>query len=145
MVKLRLESNADADSIDESGLTPLSWAVDGHNTALAAILIEKGAALNSKDKDGRTPLSWAADDGFMVKLLVEKGADVHAADKHGRTPLSWAATGGFHYSAVNLLLDHGAEPNSRDNNGDHHCYGPRWRERVAMIAIRWFKSYSKEH
>jgi hypothetical protein len=49
----------------------------------------------------------------VVRLLRENKADVDAKDGWGRTPLSWAAENG-HEAAVKLLLDKGAELETKD-------------------------------
>ncbi|UKZ51788.1 hypothetical protein TrVGV298_005552 [Trichoderma virens] len=116
---LLLDKGADLESKDnESGRTPLSWAVAGGHTATVQLLLDKGADLESKDNEpGRTPLSWAAAGGHTatVQLLLDKGANSETKDNEsGRTPLSWAAAGG-HTATVQLLLDKGANSETKDN------------------------------
>jgi ankyrin repeat protein len=57
VVKLLLEKGAELESKDDSGQTPLSWAVSGWGgKAVVKLLLENGANLESKDNSGHTPL-----------------------------------------------------------------------------------------
>jgi ankyrin repeat protein len=51
-----------------------------------------------------------------VKSLVEAGADINATTHRGATPLYVASQKG-HVSIVEYLLEHGANVNSRFQNG----------------------------
>ena len=53
----------------------------------------------------------------ILELLIEFGARVAARDASGRTALIYCASGP-HPETVRALLDHGADPNSRDG-GEH--------------------------
>ncbi len=65
---------------------------------------------------GDTPLHWSAHNGDarIVKMLLEAGADAEADDTvlYGGKPLHWASE--HEPESVHLLLDHGADPNSRN-------------------------------
>ncbi|KAN0068134.1 Ankyrin repeat-containing domain protein [Elaphomyces granulatus] len=142
VVKLLLQKGADLESEDcEYSQTPLSWATEKGHEAVVKLLLEKGANLESKDFSGCTPLLWPARDGHeaMVKLLLEKGAGLESKDKYSRTPLSlaaekwhgvvgglyrqtplsWAAESG-HEAVVRLLLENGADLESRDCGYGQH-------------------------
>ena len=50
---------AKADSKDNSGRTPLSWAAGRGHKDVVKLLVERGdVEADSKDKYGQTPLSW---------------------------------------------------------------------------------------
>jgi ankyrin repeat protein len=74
-VKLLLEKEANVESKDNDGKTPLLWAAWIGHEAVAKLLSEKGADVESKDINGNTPLSMAAWKGHkaVVKLLREGG------------------------------------------------------------------------
>ena len=112
---------AKADSKDDYGRTPLSWAAERGHEAVVKLLVERGdVEADSKDDRGRTPLSWAAGDGHeaVVKLLVERGdVEADSKDDRGRTPLSRAAGDG-HEAVVKLLVERGdVEADSKDDRG----------------------------
>ncbi|OBT54158.1 hypothetical protein VE04_10305 [Pseudogymnoascus sp. 24MN13] len=104
VVKLLIErDDVDANSEDNSGQTPLWWAIDSYHIveeseqeAVVKLLLERNVIPDSKNEDGRTPLSKAAGRGHkaIVKLLLERNdVDHNSEDKDGHTPLWWAAEG----------------------------------------------------
>ncbi|KAH9884883.1 ankyrin repeat-containing domain protein [Xylariomycetidae sp. FL2044] len=98
------------DDPDQSGATPLFWAVGGGggHLAIVSLLVRSGAALNHRDHTGRTVVSWAAGDGMsdVLRYLIGlRGIHVNLADENGRSPLSWAAGSG-RVDAVDILVRH---------------------------------------
>jgi ankyrin repeat protein len=97
---------------DES---PLMLAALKGLTDLCRQLITLGADVN---KPGWTPLHYAATNGHLatMDLLLEEHAYIDAASPNGTTPLMMAA----HYgtpAAVKLLLDGGADPGLKNEQG----------------------------
>ncbi|GMG13698.1 unnamed protein product [Aspergillus oryzae] len=117
IVTLLLENNADIDSRDESGQTPLSWAAENGHEAVVRLLLENNADIDSRDENGQTPLSRAAENGHeaVVRLLLENKVDIDSRDENGQTPLSLAAENG-HKAVVRLLLENNADIESKDND-----------------------------
>lgn len=71
---------ASANSKDEYGRTPLSWATENGNEEMVRILIDLGDKVDADSKDhyGRTPLSWAARNGYeaVARMLIDLGDKV---------------------------------------------------------------------
>ncbi len=128
-----LESDTiDINLRDETGQTPLQWAIRQRHEAVVRLLLEKGANFEAKDHygDSQIPLMWAAREGHeaVVRLLLEKGADIEGfeapdeiadglkLDEDARTPLGQAAQNG-HETVVRLLLEKGACIEGKAGNG----------------------------
>ncbi|KAI4519021.1 ankyrin, partial [Schizophyllum commune Loenen D] len=114
--------------------------MDSH-LRLARVLLDAGANIDSRTNSGSTPLHYAAQGRHLdvVRELINRGADVHARRiKDGSIPLHLAvaepslradARGSeratpSHFVAleklrevIRMLIEHGADPNTRDNQG----------------------------
>ncbi|XP_060077666.1 uncharacterized protein LOC132557186 [Ylistrum balloti] len=69
-----------------------------------------------KEGCDRGPSSFGRDYIRCCRMLVEKGASLDDQDKAGRTPLHWAVFS-KNVSFVNELLESGADPSIRDQDG----------------------------
>ncbi|CAH0600851.1 unnamed protein product [Chrysodeixis includens] len=87
-------------------------------------LVAAGCDVNFPGPDGMTALHVAAQHGSArVASLLLPHAHVDARDHGGWTPLVWAAEND-HAQVVRVLLQHGADPLSSDNEGNgavHWC------------------------
>ncbi|MFI0448312.1 ankyrin repeat domain-containing protein [Actinomadura sp. 6N118] len=90
--------------------------------------LEQGADPNAVDPRWPPPFAWpplsvAATRGNaeMVRLLLSYGADVNVRDSGGGTPLIWACNG-EHLDCARALLQAGADPTLRNNDG-YTAYG----------------------
>uniref|UniRef100_J3NBU4 Uncharacterized protein n=1 Tax=Oryza brachyantha TaxID=4533 RepID=J3NBU4_ORYBR len=105
------ELQVDVHHADNSGYTPLAYAVRGGAIDCVKYLLDHGANTDKRDKDGFAPLHFAALKGEseIAKVLISKGADVDAISNHGM-PLHLAAF--FKQDGVvKILLDHHADWN----------------------------------
>jgi len=101
---------------DAVGWTPLHWAVEYGNRAVAVLLISRGADLNTGARDGMTPLHLAAGGKQAVlELLLDRGADINAKDRDNWTPLHYAAFYGKEAN-VSLLIARGARVNEKNKD-----------------------------
>lgn len=110
-----LEKGIDIDKIGYQGLNALHWALQNQNCELIKLLIQFGANLDIVNDADQTALYQAAADNNLeeVQLLLSAGADTET----GRTaPLIIAAL--LHnYEVVKMLLENGANINSKDSDG----------------------------
>jgi ankyrin repeat protein len=112
--KKAIENGADVNrQID--GIPLLHYAALRGDAEELKLLIDGGAEIDARDFDGRTALMWSAwlgqGDGQqkIMDQLIASGADVNASDSRGKRILDWAVQF-LNRAAVNLLLEHGAEP-----------------------------------
>jgi ankyrin repeat protein len=92
MVKLLLESGADAGFFAFDGTTPLMMAARAGNFEMVQLLYTPWLDLNAQDRRGFTAIHYAARSGCCrtIEFLLLKGADVNARTANGTTPLSFA-------------------------------------------------------
>ncbi|MBM3401806.1 MAG: hypothetical protein FJY21_05725 [Bacteroidetes bacterium] len=71
IAKMLLESGADVNVAQKSGITPLHSAAHNGNIELLIVLLEAGAIVNAKMEDGKTPADKAFEKGFVeiAKIL----------------------------------------------------------------------------
>jgi uncharacterized protein len=100
--------------IDDSRLTPLHNAVTLDRLDFAAILLAYGANPNALQHDSYTPLH-SARSLKMAALLLRYNADLTVKNKFGKTSLHCAVS---YWETAKLLLEHKADPNAIDNNGN---------------------------
>ena len=84
-VKLLLNKNADPNTRNAYGMTPLFIACAKGSYKMAKLLIDAGARVNIRDWEDGTPLHSAVHNKHadVVKLLLESNADKGAKDNHG--------------------------------------------------------------
>lgn len=119
MVRAMLDAGADPNVRAESGATPLLAAVSAGHYDLALDLVRAGADATAVDRLGQGVLHSLPPDApvdFVRQLLAlapEINVDLPA--KSGTTPLGQAANYGA-ADLITLLLEHGANPNTRSAN-----------------------------
>jgi ankyrin repeat protein len=144
LVRELLKRGVSIDAMDKNGITPLMLAV-AHDARLAQkettqLLLQAGADARLKQRDGTNALHAAVfPQPFpaIVQLLLAADADPFARDDKGDTPLhylvsaaalstldapptrgvQWAAKWDEARAAAWLLLQGGANPNSKDKEG----------------------------
>jgi ankyrin repeat protein len=128
-IKLLLANGARLTDLDVDGDTPLHWAaINGHTDAVI-YLIEQGAALNTLNNYENTPLMYATQRLRFdtVRALVRSGADPEISNDYGRTPLLYNVREGGNVEMAKLLLDLGANVNTRDRYDDTPLTLAAWR------------------
>lgn len=110
------------------GQTALHFAVqEGNGRAVRELLSHSQIikAIDATDKSGRTALHEAAKLGLqgMIEDLLSHRADIDALDDEHITPLHVVCLWGTNkYTTLRLLLDNGAEVNTRDEYGECTLY-----------------------
>eukprot|EP01102_Stenamoeba_stenopodia_P018824 TRINITY_DN696_c0_g1_i1.p1 TRINITY_DN696_c0_g1~~TRINITY_DN696_c0_g1_i1.p1 ORF type:complete len:798 (+),score=192.75 TRINITY_DN696_c0_g1_i1:215-2608(+) len=98
------------------GSIPLHVAVASGDIEIVKLLLSLGSDANAKRGDGYTPLHLAAiQNNIEIAKLLVGCTDINSESRFGTTPLHEAARRGF-VSMVELLINHGAEVNAKDND-----------------------------
>ena len=123
VANLLRKHGAVVDVRDESGWTPLHAASDSDSVDIMRWLLDHGTDANTATNYRATPLHMAAGNGSprAVQLLLEHKPDVNSQNYAGETALQWVISFGSLYPEKKvdvtwLLLDHGADPNIRDDS-----------------------------
>ncbi len=125
------------DVIDAERHTPLMWAAFNGHTAVSEYLLDAGAEIDAKDSNGRTALLYASSGPFeeTVNLLLIKGAEVDVQGTlEGFTALMTAAAEG-QVEVVRRLLDHGADRDIEDTDGDTALTFARQNGHTEVVAL----------
>lgn len=118
-VRALLGEHADVNAPQPDGTTALHWAVRDDNVETVDLLIRAGANVKAANRYGATPLSLAATNGnaAIIGKLLAAGEDANKiVSELGDTVLMLAARTGKP-EAVALLLDHGAQINKTNAQG----------------------------
>jgi serine/threonine protein kinase/ankyrin repeat protein len=113
--------------IGDVSMTPLQLALTESKVEIARLLIAHGADVHARDSIGRTPLIVAITYcPSAIELLLASGVDINEQTRFG-LPLLAAARYQWLYrewrrkreseNAVKILLEKGADPNTRDSDG----------------------------
>jgi len=116
-LKRILESGCDnVNAQSPTGATALMYAALGGYTEIIQLLLDCGASVDMSGGEF-TPLQAGLKGGSeTIRLLISAGALVNAQNKYGETPLMHAVLWG-NIDNVKLLLENGADPRIRDNDG----------------------------
>ncbi|MBN4054036.1 ankyrin repeat domain-containing protein [Haliea sp. AH-315-K21] len=117
LVNALLELGADARLRNNYAASPLSQAAITGNPEIIEALLGAGADANERFADGQTAIMVLARTNNLdaALVLLNRGADVNIVEQfRGQTALMWAAAQ-KQPEMLQLLLDHGAEPDTRSN------------------------------
>jgi len=116
-IRLLFARGADPNAEDYRCRRVIHWAVARGDKELLEELLRKGADASALNEFGCTPLHMAVAVGRpeIIKLLLPK-VDPNARDLRGNTALNYAVACG-NEQVVGWLLDRGADPNNRNDDG----------------------------
>lgn len=134
IVEMLLRAGAKTEARDLSGRTPLHWDIfwNEQNHQILELLLEWKADTNAQDNEGNTPLHLTVyhRQPQKMQILLDGVSDptlhTNTRKQNGRTPLHEIARMGYdvHSQLLKQLLDHGAEIDAQDEDGNtalHHA------------------------
>lgn len=118
-VRSLLKLHADPNAAQPDGTTALHWASRWDDLESADLLIAAGANIKARNRFGSTPLSLACINGSaaMVEMLLKAGEDPNAVISEAADTALMLASRTGKPDAVKVFLDHGADPNKTNNEG----------------------------
>lgn len=107
------------------GMSYLHQMVHSRDVEVASLLIQFGADVNARDKGCygtvlQMALTAGSNEG-MVQLLLYQGTKVNQVFSYGNTELHLAVLKGY-ANSVRWLLEHGANPNLKNDDGHTPLY-----------------------
>ena len=118
IIHLILTHVTDIESRTAAGTTPLMIAVLRGTLQGVKCLLERGADPSVHDNNGWNVLHCASQGGDprIIHLILNHVTDIESRDAGGSTPLMIAVLHGT-LQGVKYLLERGADPSSKDNDG----------------------------
>jgi len=138
-VKHHLAAGMNVNTQDDSGRTPLHWAVYQNHKEIVGLLIANSADVNARfGVEQFTPLFAAAinDNKEIAEFLITNGADVNEKYQNNINPLLIAAIRDSR-TVVELLIAEGANLNSKNAEGETalHCAAYQNHKEISQLLL----------
>jgi len=120
-VELLIKFNADLESIDRDGHTPVQSAFLNNNSESCSVLMSNNVNLDLKIDSGNSLfhiLAKTSSNEVLLDRLIKENKKVDEPNKDGETPLMLLAQGYPTTKAISSLIDAGANVNAQDNSGE---------------------------
>eukprot|EP00731_Ephydatia_muelleri_P025552 Em0017g635a len=137
VLKVLLEFNPNLEIKDEDGDTPLHLTAFRDREEIVELLLNAGANINAKNKKGITPLMIASAKGqtkVMKLYLKTPSIDLQQQDADGDTALH-IAVGKDQSESIALLLDAGAIPGTKNDNGFSAMHDAAKQGKTAAVEL----------
>jgi ankyrin repeat protein len=133
VLELLLDKGADPSARDGTGQTPVEIAAAGWRHQAVHLLVSRGADAAAL-APGPNGLYWMAELGRVdeARRLLDAGRDPNGG--YPQAPLHRAVAGG-HTEVVELLLEHGADPNLPSANGESPLAIATEADRERIVAL----------
>ena len=121
VINVLLNAGADHSIVDTDGKTWIHYAVRGGSSKeTLQVIINHGADVNATNKNNLTALMIACMKGYIdaIDVLLSAGADPSIADTKGETWIHYAVQGDCSKEILQATIDHGADVNSTNMNGE---------------------------
>ena len=142
LVEALIDAGADVNAVNKYGSSPMTEAATLGDYAIMKALLDAGADVDAANEYGQTALMVVvrSDNVDTARLLIQHGANVHAKEQwQGQNAVIFAAAQA-QPEMLKLLMDAGADPNSRSlpNERDRYVTAERrfqWRPAGGIPAL----------
>lgn len=115
IVQCLIDNGADVNNFSEEWLSPLHFAAYNNHVHVGKLLVKHGCKLSHPGVVSPLHLAVAQGHVSMVEFLLRSGIDPNDRDERGATALHYACSF-LQPGVVSSLIEHGANPNAKDND-----------------------------